>query len=87
MNDKAFTSNVCLYYDCSLHNCRQALSVGSTLFAGGMAGIFNWLVAIPMDVVKNRLQAAPEGKYKGAVDVLKTLLRVMDYLFCTVQYI
>jgi len=54
---------------------RQALSVGSTLFAGGMAGIFNWLVAIPMDVVKNRLQAAPEGKYKGAVDVLKTLLR------------
>merc|ERR1712096_401757 len=49
---------------------RQALSVGSTLFAGGMAGIFNWLVAIPMDVVKNRLQAAPEALYKGAVPVL-----------------
>jgi len=37
--------------------CRQKLSIGSTLFAGGMAGICNWLVAIPMDVVKSRLQA------------------------------
>lgn len=36
---------------------RTQLSVSSTLFAGGMAGIFNWLVAIPMDVVKSRLQA------------------------------
>ncbi|VDO00354.1 unnamed protein product [Rodentolepis nana] len=27
-----------------------------TLFAGGMAGIFNWLVAIPPDVLKSRLQ-------------------------------
>jgi len=54
---------------------RTQLSVGSTLFAGGLAGIFNWLVAIPMDVVKSRLQAAPEGTYTGAIDVLKTLLR------------
>jgi len=50
---------------------RQKLSVGSTLFAGGCAGICNWLVAIPMDVVKSRLQAAPDGMYKGALDVLK----------------
>jgi len=54
---------------------RQKLSIGSTLFAGGMAGIFNWLVAIPMDVVKSRLQAAPEGTYKGALDVLTQLLK------------
>ena len=27
-----------------------------TLFAGGMAGIFNWAVAIPPDVLKSRLQ-------------------------------
>jgi len=55
---------------------RRELSVGSTLFAGGMAGIFNWLVAIPADVVKNRLQAAPEGTYSGAMDVLGKLLRL-----------
>merc|ERR1712147_500667 len=45
---------------------RTQLSIWSTLFAGGMAGICNWLVAIPMDVVKSRLQAAPEGTYTGA---------------------
>merc|ERR1719412_1243671 len=53
---------------------RKSLSVGSTLVAGGLAGMCNWLVAIPMDVVKSRLQAAPEGTYTGAVDVLKQLL-------------
>ena len=26
-------------------------------FAGGMAGIFNWMVALPPDVVKSRLQS------------------------------
>uniref|UniRef100_A0A183A7Q8 Mitochondrial carrier domain-containing protein n=1 Tax=Echinostoma caproni TaxID=27848 RepID=A0A183A7Q8_9TREM len=34
------------------------LSVGKTLFAGGIAGIFNWLVAIPPDVLKSRYQSA-----------------------------
>ena len=35
---------------------KSQLSVGRTLFAGGMAGIFNWMVAIPPDVLKSRLQ-------------------------------
>lgn len=26
------------------------------LFAGGLAGIFNWVVAIPPDVLKSRFQ-------------------------------
>jgi len=54
---------------------RCELSVGKTLFAGGMAGICNWVVAIPVDVVKSRLQAAPEGVYTGALDVFFKLLR------------
>lgn len=28
----------------------------NTIFAGGMAGILNWLVAMPPDVLKSRLQ-------------------------------
>jgi solute carrier family 25 carnitine/acylcarnitine transporter 20/29 len=28
----------------------------STIFAGGSAGIANWLVAMPADVLKSRLQ-------------------------------
>jgi solute carrier family 25 carnitine/acylcarnitine transporter 20/29 len=32
------------------------LSAWKTLFAGGMAGIANWAVAIPPDVLKSRFQ-------------------------------
>lgn len=35
---------------------RNELSVSRTLTAGGFAGMFNWLVAIPPDVLKSRLQ-------------------------------
>ncbi|THD18816.1 Carnitine/acylcarnitine translocase [Fasciola hepatica] len=43
------------------------LGVGRTLFAGGMAGIFNWLVGIPPDVLKSRYQSAPEGQYPNGI--------------------
>ena len=32
------------------------LSVGRTLLAGGVAGVADWLVAMPVDVLKSRLQ-------------------------------
>ncbi|KAJ6668121.1 hypothetical protein lerEdw1_015498 [Lerista edwardsae] len=52
------------------------LSVPSILFAGGMAGIFNWAVGIPPDVLKSRFQTAPPGKYpNGFRDVLRELIR------------
>ena len=35
---------------------RSDLSISTTIFAGGMAGIFNWIVGIPPDVMKSRLQ-------------------------------
>lgn len=54
---------------------RSQLSVLNTIMAGGMAGICNWLVAIPPDVLKSRLQAAPEGTYTGATDVFKKLMK------------
>lgn len=44
-------ATVCFFL-CS-HN---ELSIPSILFAGGMAGIFNWAVAIPPDVLKSRFQ-------------------------------
>lgn len=34
-----------------------------TLFAGGAAGMLYWAVAIPADVIKSKIQTAPEGKY------------------------
>lgn len=53
------------------------LSVAATLTAGGMAGMFNWAVAIAPDVLKSKLQTAPEGKYPNGLrsvftDVMKT---------------
>ncbi|KAG0144982.1 hypothetical protein CROQUDRAFT_672050 [Cronartium quercuum f. sp. fusiforme G11] len=36
--------------------------------AGGLAGVAMWSIAIPPDVIKSRLQAAPTGTYKGFVD-------------------
>ncbi|KAL8212800.1 UNVERIFIED_CONTAM: hypothetical protein K2H54_058793 [Gekko kuhli] len=52
------------------------LSVPRILFAGGMAGIFNWAVGIPPDVLKSRFQTAPPGKYpNGFRDVLRELVR------------
>ncbi|XP_061187756.1 mitochondrial carnitine/acylcarnitine carrier protein-like isoform X1 [Saccostrea echinata] len=55
---------------------RSDLSVSRTLIAGGFAGMFNWLVAIAPDVLKSRLQTAPEGTYPNGIrDVFKHLLR------------
>lgn len=55
---------------------RSDMSIGRTIFAGGMAGIFNWAVAIPPDVLKSRLQTAPEGTYpNGARDVVRQILK------------
>ncbi|XP_067013537.1 mitochondrial carnitine/acylcarnitine carrier protein isoform X2 [Anabrus simplex] len=52
------------------------VGVMQTLFSGGVAGIFNWLVAIPPDVLKSRQQAAPVGTYpRGLIDVFTQLIR------------
>lgn len=46
-----------------------------TIMAGGCAGIANWLVGMPADVLKSRLQTAPAGTYpKGMRDVFKELM-------------
>ena len=39
-----------------LHCRREELSISRTIIAGGMAGVLNWVVAIPPDVLKSRLQ-------------------------------
>ncbi|PAV91054.1 hypothetical protein WR25_01262 isoform B [Diploscapter pachys] len=46
---------------------QRTLSPGATLLAGGLAGMANWSVCIPADVLKSRLQTAPEGKYPDGI--------------------
>lgn len=52
----------------------KSSSLLRTVFAGGMAGIANWVVGMPADVLKSRLQSAPEGTYpRGLRDVFVKL--------------
>lgn len=51
------------------------LSPIKTIFTGGMAGIINWMVALPADVVKSIVQTAPEGKYKSLLQVYAELIK------------
>ncbi|CAJ0579800.1 unnamed protein product, partial [Mesorhabditis spiculigera] len=54
----------------------KKLSPGAVLLAGGLAGIANWSVCIPADVLKSRLQTAPEGKYPDGIrGVFKEVMR------------
>jgi len=54
---------------------KEELSPLAVLFAGGCAGIANWVIAVPPDVVKSRYQTAPEGTYSGLAEVAKTLMK------------
>jgi solute carrier family 25 (mitochondrial carnitine/acylcarnitine transporter), member 20/29 len=51
------------------------LSPLAVVVAGGFAGMACWSVSIPPDVLKSRFQTAPEGKYRGVMDVYSTLMR------------
>ncbi|CAF1414379.1 unnamed protein product [Adineta steineri] len=52
----------------------EKLSTWRTILAGGTAGLLSWLVAMPADVLKSRLQSAPSDKYpNGARDVFREL--------------
>jgi solute carrier family 25 carnitine/acylcarnitine transporter 20/29 len=52
----------------------QHPTMGMTLFAGGMAGVGNWIVACPFDVVKSIWQTAPAGTYSSPLDVARKLM-------------
>ncbi|KAK9300360.1 hypothetical protein QLX08_006904 [Tetragonisca angustula] len=47
-----------------------------TIIAGGFAGIANWIVGMPPDVLKSRLQSAPDGIFKNGIrDVFVILMK------------
>ncbi|XP_056590007.1 mitochondrial carnitine/acylcarnitine carrier protein isoform X1 [Triplophysa dalaica] len=51
------------------------LSTWRILLAGGTAGVLNWLVALPADVLKSKYQTDADGRFQGFRDVLRTLLQ------------
>ncbi|XP_036355084.1 mitochondrial carnitine/acylcarnitine carrier protein-like [Octopus sinensis] len=54
----------------------EGLSPLKTLFAGGMAGVFNWVVSMPQDMIKSRFQTASVNTYpNGLRDVVSEIMR------------
>ena len=39
---------------------RTVLSTGNTLLAGGLTGIINWTLVLPLDVIKSRVQTGEQ---------------------------
>ncbi|MQL96003.1 hypothetical protein Taro_028674 [Colocasia esculenta] len=61
-------------------------TLGTMLFAGGMAGVASWVCCYPLDVVKSRLQAQPQSrgdfpppKYSGIADCLRKSVQEEGY--------
>jgi solute carrier family 25 carnitine/acylcarnitine transporter 20/29 len=49
------------------------------LFAGGCAGLAGWVVMLPPDTIKSRIQASPTGTYKGMYDCFQQLVKKEGY--------
>ncbi|PSN43998.1 Congested-like trachea protein [Blattella germanica] len=54
---------------------KSDIGILSTIVGGGLAGVAMWISCMPADVLKNRLQAAPEGKYRGIRDVFTMMMK------------
>ncbi|KAH8400509.1 hypothetical protein KR222_002556, partial [Zaprionus bogoriensis] len=54
---------------------RPNIDLLAAIVAGGLAGIFYWVGGMPADVLKSRLQSAPEGTYSGIRAVFVDLLK------------
>ncbi|DAZ95979.1 TPA: hypothetical protein N0F65_009280 [Lagenidium giganteum] len=51
------------------------LNAFRVFLAGGFAGMLNWMIAIPADVLKSRIQTAPEGTYRGVLHCYQVLMK------------
>eukprot|EP01086_Lenisia_limosa_P013329 TRINITY_DN42344_c0_g1_i1.p1 TRINITY_DN42344_c0_g1~~TRINITY_DN42344_c0_g1_i1.p1 ORF type:complete len:304 (-),score=48.99 TRINITY_DN42344_c0_g1_i1:35-946(-) len=51
------------------------LSPGRGLIAGGLVGIVAWLVILPIDIAKTRLQTSAVGTYSGMFDCYAQILK------------
>lgn len=49
------------------------VSPGTVIFAGGMSGVVHWVLALPFDIVKTRLQRA--GNHQKAMDIVNDVYK------------
>jgi len=53
----------------------KGLSPLAVVSAGGMAGVCNWIVSVPPDVLKSRYQTAAPGRYTSIMHVFTDLVK------------
>lgn len=59
---------------------KDSLSVGPIILAGAVAGMASWIVCLPADVLKSRLQTAPVDVYPNGIrDAYRELVRNEGY--------
>ena len=68
-----------LTYDTIRQACDAAVGddyrTAGIVLAGGSAGVVQWVLTYPLDVVKSRIQAFPPGTYTGTMDCAVKSLR------------
>ena len=60
-----FTTYEVMKYQMRKYSSTGELNLGHFIIAGGVAGIMNWVPAVPFDLLKTNYQIAPMGKYTG----------------------
>lgn len=48
----------------------DSISMGAVMFAGGMAGVINWTLAIPIDTIKSRIQSGGSAGISQTIQIL-----------------
>lgn len=49
------------------------------IFAGGIAGVVNWVYAYPIDVAKSKFQTAGNDKYQNTLKVFQDIVKVNGF--------
>ena len=68
-----------LLSDPSLHGDKTQIESWKIFISGAAAGVGCWFVTYPIDVVKTRIQAAPPGAYKNAMDATMRIYKEGGY--------
>ncbi|XP_065160591.1 congested-like trachea protein [Atheta coriaria] len=58
----------------SYHTVGTSATLLKMVIGGGMAGVVMWMIVLPFDTLKSRLQTAPPGTYTGLGHVFKDLM-------------
>ena len=82
MSNYSYFGSYALLTDWARHTLHipnsEPLPMLASVLAGGLAGLAYWMTCYPMDVVKNRIQSAPDvvpARYSGTVHAIRTIYR------------